>query len=449
MFSVLRFRTPTRALRERCLVTATLLTTFTLLSAPVSAQNNATSNAETRQPLSLGAVYLLVDARGPRLLAAQALARAAAARVAGTTRPPDPQLQLGFMNRSLPGLGPDPVLGMTQLQLMQMVPSPGKLSAAGAAATARTAAANARARDVAWSSRVAAAMAFYDRYESAARVSVARDTRRLLEDAADIAGAMYRVGEGRQADVLRARVELARMDEDIVRMEAMQAGALARLAAAADTADSVLAGTPLLPRFPDTIPSLDTLVRMAYGSRAMLVAGAEDIRAAQASSTLARRELWPDLQVGVQYGQRRMDGETDRMGSLMLGASLPVFARSRQLRMRDETAAMQQMAEAELTAMRADTRARLGEVLADLASARRLRALYRSTVLPQAEATTTSSLASYRTGTVDFMTVIENRMSVNRYRQELAALDAAEGRAWAELEMLVGRVLVTTTGATR
>ena len=441
MFARFRIGTRWRVPGSRTIVSVPHLTIALFLSARMEAQSPA--------ELTLSRVYELVDARSPRILAAQALARAATARAAGVTRPPDPQLQLGFMNRRLPGLGPDPVLGMTQLQLMQMVPAPGKLSAAGAAATARTAAANARTRDVAWSSRVAAAMAFYDRYESAARVAVARDTRRLLEDAADIAGAMYRVGEGRQADVLRARVELARMDEDIVRMEAMQFGALARLAAAADTADSVVAGSPLLPRFLDTLPSLDTLVRMAYGSRAMLVAGAEDIRAAQASSTLARRELWPDLQVGVQYGQRRMDGEMDRMGSLMLGASLPVFARSRQLRMRDETAAMQQMAEAELTAMRADTRARLFEVLADLASARRLRALYRTTVLPQAEATTASSLASYRTGTVDFMTVIENRMSVNRYRQELAALDAAEGRAWAELEMLVGRVLVTTTGATR
>ena len=103
------------------------------------------------------------------------------------------------------------------------------------------------------------------------------------------------------------------------------------------------------------------------------------------------------------------------------------------------------MAEAELDAMRAETRSRLAEAHATLASTRRLRALYRTTVLPQAEAATTSSLASYRTGGVDFMTVVDNRMGVNRYRQELLALDAAEGRAWAELEMLVGRPLLASS----
>ncbi|MGZ8411287.1 MAG: TolC family protein [Gemmatirosa sp.] len=402
----------------------------------------AVAQPATAPALTLDSVYALVAARSPRAQAAGARARAAEARVPGASRPADPELQLGVMNRTLPGLAPDATLGMTQLQLMQMVPLPGRLAAAGGAARARADAARARAADVAWEARSAAAMAFYERYEADGAVAIARATRRLLEDVAAVASAMYRVGDGRQADVLRARVEIARMDEEVVRMGAMLDGATARLAAAADTSPDAVAGAPVLPAFPDVVPTLDSLERLALATRPLLAAGAADVRAAAADATLARRELWPDVTVGVQYGQRRMAMGTDRMGSLMVGASLPIFARSRQLRMREETAAMRAMAEAELTAMRADTRSRLAEVRAALASARRLRALYRTTVLPQAEAATTSSLASYRTGGVDFMTVIDNRMGVNRYRQELLALDAAEGRAWAELEMLVGRPLL-------
>jgi outer membrane protein TolC len=294
---------------------------------------------------------------------------------------------------------------------------------------------------------MAAAMAFYERYEAAGAVAIARETRRLLEDAAAVAGAMYRVGDGRQADVLRARVEIARMDEEVVRMTAMQDAAVARLAAVADTSPDAVAGAPPLPAFPEALPERDEMERLAVLTRPMLAAGAADVRAASAELTRARRELWPDLQVGVQYGQRRMDADVDRMGSLMVGAALPVFARSRQLRMRDEAGAMQAMAEAELAQMRAETRGRIAEVHATLASARRLAVLYRATVLPQADAATTSSLVSYRTGAVDFMTVIDNRMSVNRYRRELLALEAAEGRAWAELEMLVGRPLLPATPA--
>lgn len=108
---------------------------------------------------------------------------------------------------------------------------------------------------------------------------------------------------------------------------------------------------------------------------------------------------------------------------------------------------MRAMTEADVRAMRADTRARVAEASADLGRARRLAALYRRTVLPQAEAAAASALASYRTGAVDFMTVLENRMTVNRYREELVTLAADEGRAWADLEMLLGRALLSPVEA--
>jgi outer membrane protein TolC len=73
--------------------------------------------------------------------------------------------------------------------------------------------------------------------------------------------------------------------------------------------------------------------------------------------------------------------------------------------------------------------------------ARNLTQLYRTTVLPQARAAVTSSLAAYRVGDVNLMTLLDNQMTVNRYGQELFALDAEQGKALAELEMLVGREL--------
>ena len=129
------------------------------------------------------------------------------------------------------------------------------------------------------------------------------------------------------------------------------------------------------------------------------------------------------------------------MGSLMIGAALPLFARSRQLRMREEAAAMQRMSLADLMAMRAETQAAVAEAHSNLTRARNLARAYRSTLLPQAEATIASSLAAYRVGTVDFMTLLDSRMNLNRYRKELVDLEADEGKAWADLEMLIGREL--------
>ena len=117
--------------------------------------------------------------------------------------------------------------------------------------------------------------------------------------------------------------------------------------------------------------------------------------------------------------------------------------------MRGEGAAMQRMCAGDLESMRAETRGKMAELYADFTRARNLRALYRTTVLPQAEATVTSSFAAYRVGDVNLMTLLDNQMTVNRYRQELITLDAEQGKAIAEIEMLLGRTLFDPGPSTR
>ena len=393
-------------------------------------------------PLRLHELYDSLAARSPRVRAALASTRAAEARVPATRRLPDPELQFGLMNRQLPGLGPMPILGMTQLQLMQMIPFPGKLGLAGSVATAEARASAERAREVSWELRTEAAMVFYELYEADRSLEVAHATQELLRHLERIAQTMYAVGEGRQADVLRAQVEIARMTEEIARMEAMRAGAAARLNGLLDRPADTPVPSPELPAPPAALPALDSLHRLAAANRPMVRAGEYEVQAADASLRLARREIWPDLELGIQYGQQRMEGDTERMLSFMVGITLPIWAGSRQLQMRREADAMRQMAAADLAAMRADTRASVGRLHADLVRARRLGALYRGTVLPQAEQTVAAALAAYRTGQVDFMTLLDARMTVNQYRQELFRLEAEEGRALAELEMLIGEELL-------
>ncbi|MHB1298327.1 MAG: TolC family protein [Gemmatimonadaceae bacterium] len=402
----------------------------------------AVAQDTVRQPrLDLAEVYQAAQAQSPRAEAARALATAAQARVPGSTLPPDPQVQFGFMNYTIPGLAPMDAIGMTQLQVMQMIPTAGKLGLSGRTANALAGAANERARDVEWDVRNQVAMAFYDLYATDQALDVARQTLRLLQDIRATAEAMYRVGDGRQADVLRAQVETARMVEDTVRMTTMRTGMAARLNALLDHAADAPVASPALPVFPDSLVSLDAVLAQSQTGRPMVRAAEREVEAAAAQAALARREIWPDLTVGAQYGQRGGVMGTERMGSLMLGASIPVFAPRRQFKVREETAAMRQMAEANLADMRARTRGDVTNAYASLARARNLAALYRTTIIPQAEAAVASALAAYRVGGVDFMTLLDDRMTVNKYRQELFALEAEQGKAWAELEMLLGREL--------
>lgn len=410
-------------------------------SMPVPGLLQAQSGVLRVPALHLGDVYRALDSANPRIAAAEALARAAHARIAPARRPPDPQLQLGLVNRNLPGFGLSDPLGMNQLQLMQMIPFPGKLGLGGRVASARADAERARAADVSWDVRTRGAMAFYELYQVDQSLLVAEETLRILQDLGTIARTMYGVGEGRQADVLRAQVEIARMTEDIMRMRSERVSAAARLNALLVLGPSAPVGSPIRPAFPDTLPPLDSLVAEAERNRPMVQAAVAEVRAAEVGERLARREIWPDFQVGVEYGQRPMDGGTDRMVSLMVGLNLPIFAGSRQFAMRREAAAMRQMAAADLDAMQSETRGRVAELYASAERARRLGELYQGTILPQAHTTVAAALAAYRVGGVDFMTLLDDQMTVNEYRQDLFSLEAQRGQALAELEMLLSRPL--------
>jgi len=416
-----------------------------LLILPASAASLVAQ--ETAAPLTIGALYRTVDSLSPRIAASRAAAAAASARVPGTRRLPDPSLQFATMYRQLPGFELEPPLGMNQIQLTQMLPIPGtgKLGLAGDVAQARADAAASTIGESMWEQRSRAAMAFYDLYQAEGTLVVMRETLQLLEALSATANGMYAVGEARQADVLRAQLEVGRMSGQVVGMEAMRRATVARLNSVLARPAAAMTGNPVLPVFPDTLPPQDTLVASALDSRALLRAGADNLRAAEAASELARRAIWPDLELGVGYGWQPVSGGgTDEMLSVMVGATIPLWAGSRQLRMRDEAAAMRAQASDELEAMRADTRGRIAELSADLERARQLRNIAANTLLPQAEATVASARAAYQVGSVDFLTLLDAVMTTYDYRAQLLRLDADLGKALAELEMVTGRPLVAT-----
>lgn len=392
-------------------------------------------------PLQLSEAYALAHSSNPMLRAALELVSAKRSMEGSARLPPDPQLQLGLMNASLPGLGLDmPTAMAPAVQLMQMLPFPGKLSASGQIARLETESASLEADGTWWEVRTSTAMAFYEIYEADERIRVMSETVRLLEDFRQVAQAMYAAGEGRQSDVLRASVEVARMDAEISRMQAMRVSATSRLNASLGRGADVRVASVELPPLPSDLPSRDELRSWAE-ERPLVAEGRNGLERSRARRKLAARELWPDLTIGVQYGQRPGEMGTERMGSFMLGFSLPVFAGSRQLRMRDEASAMERMAEAELAEARTIVDGRIGELVAELESTQELVRLYRSEVLPQADVNVSSAYGGYRVGSVDFMTLIDAQMTVNRYQEELHSLLARYGSLVAELEMTIGRQL--------
>ncbi len=390
--------------------------------------------------LRLADALRLAQTTNPMLRASRAGAAAAAARVGPAGALPDPQLQFGLMNRmALEFRSTADPMAMNQVQLMQMLPWPGKLGGARAAARHMAAAASA---DADGQGRMLAAqvrMAYYDVAYADRALDVMRRTLGLLRDFRDVTTTMYGVGTGLQQDVLRAQVEVARMTEEITRMGQERIAAAARLNALLGREATSPIGSLELPEPPAAdLPEVDTLIAWALASRPALRAGTERVAAAEASLRAARRELFPDFQLGIAYQARPA---FPNMLSVMVGVNLPVFAGSKQLALRREAAAMRDMSQADLANLHNETIAQIIETRARAEQDRNLGRLYRTSILPQARAAVDAALAAYRVGRVTFMQLIDNQMTVNRYDTESARLLADYRQTVGELEALVGRSL--------
>jgi outer membrane protein TolC len=401
--------------------------------APAAIAQTAAPSADT---LPIAEAIRLALANNPLLHAADFGALAAQQRIGPAGALPDPQLQLGLMNRMAGDLRAtsDPMT-MNQVQLMQMVPFPGKLGRARDAVRHQAAAADADALEqrrvlVAQVEAAYATVAYTDR----ALDAMAR-TQASLRDFAEVATTMYAVGTGLQQDVLRAQVEVARMGESITNMRQDRIAGAARLNTLLGREAMAPVGALELPADTLPLPSLDSLIALALRNRAALQAGAERVAAADAALAGARRELLPDIQIGVAYQQRPAFPD---MLSLMIGVSVPLFAASRQLPARREMSAMQQMAAAEQLDRRNETTALVIEARGRAERDRDLGRLYRNDILPQARAAAQSALAGYRVGKVNYMTLIDNQMTVTRYEIETYRLQADQQQAKADLVALTG-----------
>jgi outer membrane protein, heavy metal efflux system len=396
--------------------------------------------------------------RNPRLAAASAGVAAAGARIGPAGTLPDPTVTLGAMNYMLPGLSPrgDPMT-MNQVTVMQMLPVNGTLRLRRAAARSDSAGTALRRDALALDVEHEVRTRYWELYHTDRALESMAGTLGALRDLAGIAAAMYAVGSTSQADVLRAQLAVTRMQQEIADMELQRvtaAAAMNALLGRDPEARIVLRAGPAHERHGGEVtalempplPPVDSLVRWADEGSLEIAALRSGVAAARANEAAARRMLIPDLTVGLSYGQRT--GAPDVV-SAMVGVSVPVFARSRQRRMREETQAMRAMAEDEVAAMRLSIHADLVTARAEAETARRQVALYAGTLVPQASAAYEASLSAYRVGRVDFMAVLDARMALLMYEHDAHRFEGMYGTAIADIDRLTGRLYVAPMAGMR
>ena len=353
---------------------------------------------------------------------------------------PDPKLRMGMANFPLES-GGFTTEGMTQAQLgiRQSFP-PGKTRSISTRQFQSLAGemdqkADARGRDVLTSVR----NAWLDTYYWEQAHTVISDSRPFFSDLVNITRSLYAVGSKDQQDVLRAELELSRLDDRLIDIDRQRARARAELAEWIGTE----AHRPLAEKLPawEQIPGLEALRTELVMHPAVLAANAQ-IDARAAGIDLAKERYKPGWALDLGYGYR--DGSLPTGGprsdfvSLSVTVDLPFFRKNRQDRslaaaLSERRAAMESKDELlrRLNRQLEAEHARWQELT------RRV-GLYERRILGQAEDQANAALAAYQSEAGDFADVMRGFIDDLDTRLDHIRLQIERAQSYAVLANLGG-----------
>lgn len=315
----------------------------------------------------------------------------------------------------------------------QQVPLSGIRSSRRESARAELARARAEAERATLDVALEAATAFLMLQERRRMSDVLTEQIAFARDVIAAADARYAGGTGAQADVLRAELEVARLE---VRARGL-AGDVRAAEAMLNASMGLDAATPVPALAPVSVdaplPSPAELgARLA--ARPELAAARADIARAAADVEVMRAMGKPmaTIRTGPAYTMAEGRGW---MG--MIGLSIPLW-KSKVRAGIAEAQAMRAMSEAELQAMTTMIEGEATAALSVLETARDQRIALNSNVLPRARVALDPALAGYAAGRLPLVSVIESVQALWAVQEELVDAEIRVGLAWARLARAAG-----------
>lgn len=283
---------------------------------------------------------------------------------------------------------------------------------------------------------------YYRLYAIDREREVVENNLALMETFISMAEIKYSVGQGVQQDIFKAQVERSKMLEMKISLEQQRTGAAAELnTLLARSADTPVGPIPDFEVKPVSATKAE-LLQLAEQNRPQFKTLTAQVGRGHAAQKLAKKEFFPDFTVTLEYMQREpvMEEAGDDMYSLGVTFNLPL-QRGRRQAMAAEASSESTMAGAELAAVRNDADRALSALLSQLDRRLKLIGLYRDGIIPQASQSLESATISYQVNKVDFMALLDSRVTLFNYERELYESKAEYEMGRAQLEALVGKEL--------
>ena len=402
-----------------------LLSILTTLS-PAAA--SAQANQALPSPLSLGDVIRIAAERRDEIRAAYARTRAAEARSTSVSALADPMLSSSLDHLPFALEGAD-----WSVTYEQQIPLSGLRGHRRASALAQVDVLRADVNRTTLDIGVEAARAFLMLQERRRVTTLVAEQIGFAREVVSAATARYAAATAPQSDVLRAEVEVARLEALARALVSDVRGAEAMLL----TSLGLDTGLPVPPLAPipiaRSVPAWPE-IKAALATRPELAGGRAEVARAEADVRIMRDMFRPMaiIRTGPSYTM------TDGAGWMaMVGLSLPIW-RDKLRAGVAEAEAMRAMSEADLRAMTRMIEGQAAVAINQVQAARDRQAALTSDVLPRARLAIEPAVAGYASGRLPLVSVIEAVQALWVVQSDLITAETELALAWARLGRAIG-----------
>ncbi|WP_244499866.1 TolC family protein [Tardiphaga robiniae] len=281
---------------------------------------------------------------------------------------------------------------------------------------------------------IAQVVAAHGEYNAAYEaVGIATEIKRRYDELLGLLRSRYGTTSVDRQDVIKAEMEAATAEGDVVRRQGEQKSAAARL--------NALIGRPALaplaaPTGFRTVRPVSLAQAQALGRSAnpmLALAGAQSNSAAQIKS-LTDLNYYPDVNVGAKYVQRP---GTEDTGEFTLGVKLPLHYEVKDAEQRAAGARLG-AAQARNEALRLRIDGQIADAWFGVDALRKVVQIYTSRLLPPARSSIDNARNGFQAGSSDLSSVFESERRYRAIQLDLLKLKVELQTKYADMERLAG-----------
>ena len=327
-----------------------------------------------------------------------------------------------------------------ETELLQIIPFPGKLAAAGRVAETESDMARLELDRTVRDLAVKVRESYYELQYIREAVRIADHNRLALEHIRKIGETAYSQNRTALYDVLKAQSQSGQVQYDMLLLEELERTEITRLNALMNRLPEAVIGPlqdePLMP----LVYGLNDIYTLAETHREEIRVAAAGADKSRAEADVARFQNLPEFIVGFKYendAPDSPDASANNMYGIQFGMTLPIWWNKNAGR-REAARAGTERAAARINVQINEARAMIRETFFRLKNADRLITLYRDQLLPQATKAMETAEIWNREGQGSLTDFVETEAVWYNFQLALARSRADYGKYLAKLEGIVG-----------